>query len=384
MEEPWGRLRRTQKALLLLSKRPKARFFGSSKRKQLSDSTAGQREENSSIDTCGLSSSSSSSSLTASGESCSKTQDEDAAVWQSSRGFFSKPKVLRRTSRLQLPGLHERRKAMHSAVRDQNLELVQFLFETRPNAVWPDAADLAAKSGALQILQFLCKNGCSTSKAAMNWALEYNHLAVAKYLHTHTSAGCTRLGWDRAAANNHTSACVWLQTNRGEGFTAAAVDAAAGGGHAPLVFWLHSHCGVRGTARALYRAAAAGELEAVRTLLSLGYALSTAAVDAAARGGHLAVLVALCEAGAVCSVAAMDAAATGGHMAALLYLHNKHSGAGCTTLALDGAAGNGECCALLYELADIYRMSCICGTAKQDADLCLMLLSCMCHWFFVV
>jgi hypothetical protein len=338
-----GRLRRTQKALLLLSKRPRAKLFGFSKRKQLRDDCVvfRQREENSSVDTCGLSSSSSSSSLTASGDSHPKThQDDDTAVWQSSRAFFTKPKVLRRTSRLQLPGLLERRQAMHTAVRDRNLELVQFLFETQSNETWPDAADLAAKCGALQILQFLCKNGCSTSKAAMNWALEYNHLAVAKYLHKHTSTGCTRLGWDRAAAHNHTSTCLWLQANRSEGFTAAAVDAAAGGGHTPLLFWLHSHCGVRGTARALYRAAAAGELEAVRTLLSLGYALSTSAVVAAARGGHLAVLVALCEAGAVCSAAAMDAAATGGHMAALLFLH-MHSTAGCTTLALDGAAGNG-------------------------------------------
>eukprot|EP00953_Heterococcus_sp_UTEX-ZZ885_P010130 5913-Heterococcus_DN1.PRE.3 len=242
-----GRLRRTQKALLLLGKRPRAKLFGFSKRNQLRDDSTivRKREEHSSVDTCAMSSSSSSSSIIS-----PTPQDDDTAVWQSSRAFFTKPKVLRRTSRLQLPGLHERRQAMHTAVRDRNLELVQFLFETQPNEMWPDAADLAARCGALQILQFLCKNGCSTSKAAMNWALEHNHLAVAKYLHRHTSAGCTRLGWDRAAAHNHTSTCVWLQANRSEGFTAAAVDAAAGGGHTPLLFWLHSHCGVRGTARA--------------------------------------------------------------------------------------------------------------------------------------
>ncbi len=64
--------------------------------------------------------------------------------------------------------------------------------------------------------------GCTTD--AMDWAAEYGHLDVVRYLHEKRQEGCTTDAMDWAAGNGHLDVIKWLHENRHEGCTTKAMN----------------------------------------------------------------------------------------------------------------------------------------------------------------
>ncbi|KAL3657638.1 hypothetical protein V7S43_017443 [Phytophthora oleae] len=74
----------------------------------------------------------------------------------------------------------------------------------------------------------------------MDGAAANGHLHVVKWLHEHTSGGCTSNAMDGAAEHGHLSLLKWLKVNRTEGcnVTIEAMRKSLQNGHIAVASWL--------------------------------------------------------------------------------------------------------------------------------------------------
>ena len=76
---------------------------------------------------------------------------------------------------------------------------------------------------------------------SMNYAAQYGHLKIVKWLHHNRNEGCTMWAMDMAAGNGHLEIVKFLHENRSEGCTINAMDYAAKNGHLEVVKFLHEN-----------------------------------------------------------------------------------------------------------------------------------------------
>lgn len=177
------------------------------------------------------------------------------------------------------------------AARSGNLEMMQWLHSI-PFYTTTQSMYQAAESGHLEIIKWLHENrieGCTT--AAMDDAAANNHLHVVKWLHENRTEGCTTDAMDMAATNGHFAMVRWLHENRSEGCTTEAMDGAATGGHLKLVQWLQANRSEGCTTHAMDGAASNGELQTIEWLhANRSEGCTVEAMNEAAIYGHLHVL----------------------------------------------------------------------------------------------
>ncbi|RLN21123.1 hypothetical protein BBJ28_00001596 [Nothophytophthora sp. Chile5] len=234
-----------------------------------------------------------------------------------------------------------------AAVKAVHLDIVRWLQQNAHCECKGSAKDDAAKSGDLEMVQFLQEHFPRAMPSAFqtNWAAERGHLAVIQWLHDNHMVhplGCTAYAMNRAASNGHLEMVQWLHEHRKEGCTTGAMNAAAEFGHLHIVKWLHSHRSEGCTTLAMDRAARNGHLNVVKWLHEHpSEGCSTGAMDSAAEKNHMEIVQWLHEnRGEGCTTRAMDHAARIGNLEMVQYLHENRA-EGCTHVAMDQAARNG-------------------------------------------
>ncbi|KAK1943499.1 putative ankyrin repeat protein [Phytophthora citrophthora] len=207
--------------------------------------------------------------------------------------------------------------------------------------------------------------GCTT--VAMDGAAANGHLDVVQWLHDNCSVGCTTAAMDLASLNGHLETVKWLHANRKEGCTTDAMDGAAASGHLHVVKWLHEHTSEGCTTDAMDRAAGGGHFEMLKWLHeNRTEGFTVAAMDGAATYGYFDIVRWLHGLGAGCRTLAMDGAASGGHLRVLRWLFENQN-AGFTDLAIRNAAGNAEFETLLV-LHNIAQQGLVDGVKVMDAE----------------
>lgn len=206
--------------------------------------------------------------------------------------------------------------AVNEAARNGHYAVVQFLTGNRIHGtmladglMYETAADLAAASGNLKVLDCLLDRGYSLTVAAMDHAARHGDIKIMEVIDARLNP--------KPPPENAVPACTEL-----------ALHGAAKGGHLAALQFLHD----RGHLRSMDRsdtipvdyAARRGHLEVVRWLLDQGFAASTAAIDEAARFGHFLVVQVLSTTGCRCTQTAMTYAASFGQVEVMEFLHNFH------------------------------------------------------------
>lgn len=116
-----------------------------------------------------------------------------------------------------------------------------------------EARDYAARSGNMEMLEFVYKIRFQTAQAAskamrrwgeaqvypvMDDAAALGDLDVLLFFHGHRSRRYTARAMTDAAANGHLEVVQWLQEHRSKGSATEAIKAAAANGHHEIVQWL--------------------------------------------------------------------------------------------------------------------------------------------------
>ncbi|EFA80880.1 putative RNA polymerase I subunit [Heterostelium album PN500] len=118
---------------------------------------------------------------------------------------------------------------LEKAATTGRLNILDYLkeryFEYYSLEISPEAMDLVAKHGHLQVVRWLTLNRTeSFTDKAMDLAAANNHLEIVKFLHENRSEGCTTDAIDFSFSNNHYQVVEFLLLNRTEGFTNVAIE----------------------------------------------------------------------------------------------------------------------------------------------------------------
>ncbi|EGG22201.1 hypothetical protein DFA_04319 [Cavenderia fasciculata] len=134
-------------------------------------------------------------------------------------------------------------------------------FSADPDIWTPRIMDVQLQMGSLIF------EGASTM--AMDWAAQYNHFEVLKFLHVHRTEGATTYAMDGAAKNGNIEIVKYLQEHRSEGATTDAMDYSAQYGLIEIVKYLHDNRTEGCTARALEYACTYGHAEVAKFLINV-------------------------------------------------------------------------------------------------------------------
>ncbi|KAJ3411709.1 hypothetical protein HDV05_001819 [Chytridiales sp. JEL 0842] len=136
----------------------------------------------------------------------------------------------------------------------------------------------AAKSGNLDLMKLLLKNGFGCNIEAIIGASEWGHLEMVQYLHENvellrwSESDYRRLyfssAMDKAACNGHLKVVEFLHFNRTEGCSDSALRFAARHGHLAVVRFLRQNRSEGVFADAMRRACGLGHLDVVRYLFN--------------------------------------------------------------------------------------------------------------------
>ncbi|KAL3663193.1 hypothetical protein V7S43_011603 [Phytophthora oleae] len=181
---------------------------------------------------------------------------------------------------------------------------------------------------------------CTT--VSMDAAAAHSHLDVVQWLHFNCSQGCTTTAIDLSAYNGHLETVKWLHANRNEGCSTDAMDGAAASGHLHVVKWLHEHTSEGCTTDAMDVAASGGHFEVLKWLHeNRTEGCTIAAMDGVAAYGHFNIVKWLHRHEQKCSTPAMDGAAHSGHLRVLQWLFENRT-EGFTGMAIRNAARHAE------------------------------------------
>eukprot|EP00644_Phytophthora_capsici_P006565 jgi/Phyca11/535447/estExt2_fgenesh1_pg.C_PHYCAscaffold_360034 len=235
--------------------------------------------------------------------------------------------------------------AMQHAAARGDLEMIQWLLNFQPGGLVTKAVEQAARNGQLQVLQWLKEHHDHVFWGAneLRYAVEGNHVEVARWLQEQTRPPSKLRAMNLAAANGNLELVQWLFEVRHEASSSAAAKAAKGG-FLDMIKWMDKHSLCKHQGVPVEDAAAGGHLKVVKWLHKSGVGIATPrAINAAAANGHLEVVKWLHRKGKeyACTHVAMDDAAMNGHLDVVKWLHS-HRHEGCTTDAMDGAARNGH------------------------------------------
>lgn len=201
--------------------------------------------------------------------------------------------------------LHERwqfgcsKKAMDIAATRGYFDIVSFLHERRSEGCTFSALEGVVRAGNLQMVQWLFANYKEIFEASgyypMTLAAIHGHLHVVKWLLENQSEDCTINAVDIAAKFGHFDIVKFLIENRSEGHTTEAVDNAASNGHLEILKYFvctrHMHC----NDRAVEKAAANGHFHILLWLRMRGYSnFSENTLTEAVTSGHLRIVKYLC------------------------------------------------------------------------------------------
>lgn len=184
---------------------------------------------------------------------------------------------------------------MQVAVRKGSVEIVDFLYRYSPDpAIKLSALELdstVARDGKLDLVQWFHERDYPFGACAMNYAAQYGHLDVVKFLHEHRTEGCTVNAMTYAATEGHLEIVKFLHEHRNEGCTTFAMDEAASKGYFDIVKFLHEHRKEGCTTDAMDFAAIHGHLDIVEFLHEhRTEGCTTDAIDNAAIYGRMEVV----------------------------------------------------------------------------------------------
>ncbi|KAG1692889.1 hypothetical protein DVH05_024177 [Phytophthora capsici] len=193
--------------------------------------------------------------------------------------------------------------------------------------------------------------GCTT--VAMDVAAAHGHLEVVQWLHSNCSQGCTTDAMDGAAGNGHLETVKWLHANRKEGCTTDAMDRAAGSGHLHVVKWLHEHRSEGCTTDAMNDAVYPGHFETLKWLHeNRTEGCTDVAMEEGVFSGRLNILKWPHRHQLKCRRPFMDNAARGGHLRVLRWLfENMEEGFTSEAIRLAANYGHFETVLILHNIA---------------------------------
>ncbi|RHY59472.1 hypothetical protein DYB30_005079 [Aphanomyces astaci] len=186
----------------------------------------------------------------------------DAAA---SNGHLDMVEWLHRHTRTPLQFLHEHRDegctvfAMHNAVVQKHMAIVGYLQSNRSEGCTSYTLVRAAQLGYTQctltyftpvnmgrfldVVEFLFANERqgTSGRQAFDLAATNGHFEVVRFLHAHSTQGCTTQAMDGAAQNGHFNIVKFLHMHRTEGGTAMGRARAEANGHAEIAAYLKQH-----------------------------------------------------------------------------------------------------------------------------------------------
>jgi hypothetical protein len=197
-------------------------------------------------------------------------------------------------------GLH----STHWVAAHGDIELLQLL---RPIEGWYRACSGAARTGRLDVLQWLRQNGAYWDEETCGLAAEFGHLELLKWAHS-----------------------------QGACFPLSITTMAARGGHLETLRWLLQHARAWPERSLCPEAASRGDLAMLKLVRQYG-AMDEEVCDRAALGGHLQLLQWARQNGAPWDIGCTRAAVAGGHMHVLQWAVDNGAPIG-KILAVEAAA----------------------------------------------
>ncbi|OQR99245.1 hypothetical protein THRCLA_06572, partial [Thraustotheca clavata] len=262
-------------------------------------------------------------------------------------------------------------KALDEACLNGHLDVVSYLFDSditwieKVNNVY--ALNAAASTGQLEVVKYLCTRSYGEPFLAIDFAVEYGQIAVARYLHQEYGAyskipptdadmmaylQTTKHAslWsmnplDFSAGENRHDLIEWFSSTRETLYTTKAMDLAASNGHFDMVQWLYENRTEGCTSDALDYAAGNGHIDILQFLHDAYQQLSwtSLALDLAAGNGHLTILKWLKENRDVePTQQGFEWACRNGHLKVLEYLREMYPSLQGNTKALELAAKMGH------------------------------------------
>ncbi|KAF0683928.1 Aste57867_24009 [Aphanomyces stellatus] len=234
--------------------------------------------------------------------------------------------------------------------------MLEHLIDHRGLLCPSDAADAAAASGHLALLQWLLTR-TTCSSVAMDDAAAHGHLDIVVFLHDR-GARCSRHALSDALKGHHWDVARFLVAHRTEGVFPQFPTWVARSGDVDVARFLHELSSIRWTTQIMDEAASLGHLALVQWLHSHSpVGCTTVAMDYAAAKGHLEVVQFLVETRRMvhCVETGLVQAATNGHIDVVHYLLHKLPRGACTQEALNKAASNGQTKVVQYFLARLHR-----------------------------
>ncbi|GMF10912.1 unnamed protein product [Phytophthora lilii] len=231
------------------------------------------------------------------------------------------------------------------AIRGRQTDLIKWLREfvaPAPEATWKLVFDTAA-AGYLELMQWLLTQDEAAVGAALRGACSGRQWGIVNWLATHCNptplADCVSV----AAKDGDLLFLQWMHRKGLVHSFASAVPISAASGRLEILKWLYEEVEERElTADCMDQAASGGYLKVVEWLDARDCPATTSAMDGAAAAGFLGVMQWFhVNRLEGCTVAAMNGAAERGHLKVVKWLHTNRN-EGCSVSAMEKAAGNGH------------------------------------------
>ncbi|EGG19222.1 hypothetical protein DFA_02471 [Cavenderia fasciculata] len=128
---------------------------------------------------------------------------------------------------------------------NHSLDIISYLVEQLKAKCSSHAVDRAAELGRLDIIQYLDKHYKEETSiwtfGAMNYAAQFGHFEIVKFLHFNRTEGCTVDAMDQASSNGFLEIVKFLNLNRTEGCTNYAIINASRNGKGKVVEYLYEN-----------------------------------------------------------------------------------------------------------------------------------------------
>ncbi|EFA78962.1 hypothetical protein PPL_08430 [Heterostelium album PN500] len=238
---------------------------------------------------------------------------------------------------------------LKSAVKNNHFDIVKFLHLNGEFVSTENLVDLAAGTGNLEMVKYLCEvMGHSGSPKAVDAASSLGFLPVVEYLLP--QSGCTANAFDKAANQGHLEIVQYLHSNSTAGCTRAAMTfTVSNPQYLPVLEFLVANR-TEGAAppMAMNFAASKGNLEAVKILHEkLDHSFEFELLDMVASGGHFEVFKYIHSKGANCTESSMDYFCKFGNIEPLEWLA-KNRTEGCSDFGYYMAAMYGHLAPIIW------------------------------------
>jgi len=207
-----------------------------------------------------------------------------------------------------------------AAAKGGRLEMLIWSYEEKGYMIDARVSRMAAKIGAIDVLEWLETKGGLAVSTSLQRAAESGQIKVLRWLaekplgrDTLLLLGDTCI--DLAATGGHQAVIEWL-CGQGADITTTAMRNAATGGHRHLAEWMRER-GCEWDARAIQMAAKGGHQSLVEWMRGQGCEWDDGATQAAAESGHLDLLQWLRQRGCPWDRYVFEAAGKGGHVAVM-------------------------------------------------------------------